>query len=67
MYDFPNQSNLKQKILIKNLSAYKAIVINLLSMVLKTKKYLKEKKEIHITPFGVDINLFKNMNYINKR
>lgn len=63
VYDFPNQSNLKQKILTKNLSAYKAIASTSYCMAKETKKYLKEKKEIHITPFGVDINLFKNMNY----
>lgn len=62
VYDFPNQSSLKKKILIKNLSAYKGIASTSHCMVRETQKYLKNK-EIYITPFGVDIDLFKNLNY----
>lgn len=62
VYDFPNQSSLKKKILIKNLSAYKGIASTSHCMARETKKYIKNK-EIYITPFGVDINLFKNLNY----
>lgn len=63
VYDFPNQNNLKKKILIKNLSAYKAIASTSYCMAKETKKYLKEDKKIYITPFGVDIELFKNLDY----
>ena len=62
IYDFPNQSNLKKKILIKNLLAYKGIASTSYCMARETQKYLKNK-EIYITPFGVDIDLFKNLNY----
>lgn len=62
VYDFPNQSKLKEYILIKNLSSYKAIASTSKCMAEETKKYIKNKK-IYITPFGVDINLFKNLNY----
>ena len=63
VYDFPNESNLKKKILIKNLSSYKAIASTSFCMAEETKKYLKENKKIYITPFGVDTNLFRNLNY----
>ena len=62
VYDFPNQSSLKKKILIKNLLAYKGIASTSHCMTRETKKYLKNK-EIYITPFGVDTDLFKNLNY----
>ena len=62
VYEFPNQNNLKKRILIKNLSSYKAIASTSYCMARETKKYLKNK-EIYITPFGVDTNLFKNLNY----
>lgn len=63
VYDFPNESNLKKKILEKNLSSYEAIASTSYCMAEETKKYLKENKKIYITPFGVDTNLFKNLNY----
>lgn len=63
VYDFPNQSSLKKKILIKNLSAYKAIASTSNCMAKETDKYLTENKKIYITPFGIDTNLFKNLNY----
>lgn len=62
IYDFPNQSSLKKKILIKNLLAYKGIASTSYCMARETEKYIKNK-EIYITPFGVDIDLFKNLNY----
>lgn len=62
IYKFPNQSSLKKKILIKNLSSYKAIASTSHCMARETEKYIKNK-EIYITPFGVDTDLFKNLNY----
>ncbi len=62
VYDFPNQSSLKKKILIKNLLAYKGIASTSYCMAKEIEKYLKNK-EIYITPFGVDTDLFKNLNY----
>ncbi|KDE60814.1 glycosyl transferase [Fusobacterium necrophorum BFTR-2] len=60
VYDFPNESRLKKKILIKNLKSYKALASSSRCMAKETKKYTD--KEIYITPFGVDTNLFKNFN-----
>lgn len=62
VYDFPNQSSLKKKILIKNFLAYKAIASTSHCMAREIKKYIKDR-EIYITPFGVDSELFKNLNY----
>lgn len=62
VYDFPNESILKKRILIKNLLAYKGIASTSYCMARETEKYL-EDKEIYITPFGVDTNLFKKLNY----
>ena len=61
VYDFPNQSSLKKKILIKNLLSYKGIASTSHCMAKEIEKYLKNK-EIYITPFGVDTDLFKNLN-----
>ncbi len=63
VYDFPNQSSLKKKILIKNLLAYKEIASTSHCMARETEQYLNNKREIYITPFGVDTNLFKNLNF----
>lgn len=65
IYDFPNQSEIKKKILIKNLKAYKFIASTSKCMAKETKKYIEENKEIFITPFGVDTEKFKSF-YKNK-
>ena len=63
VYDFPNESKLKKRIIEKNLKNYTAIASTSYCMAEETKKYLKNKsKEIFITPFGVDTEKFKNLN-----
>ena len=66
VYDFPNQSRIKKQILIKNLNSYKAIASTSHCMAKETKKYLMKNQEIYITPFGVDIEKFKNLNLEKK-
>ena len=63
MYDFPNESKVKKRIIEKNLKSYTAIASTSYCMAEETKKYLEDKsKEIFITPFGVDTKKFKNLN-----
>ena len=63
IYDFPNESKVKKRIIEKNLKNYIAIASTSYCMAEETKKYLKNKsKEIFITPFGVDTEKFKNLN-----
>lgn len=66
VYDFPNQSKIKKQILIKNLNSYKAIASTSNCMAKETEQYLTKKQEIYITPFGVDIEKFKNLNLEKK-
>ena len=58
VYDFPNQNFINKWILKKNLRAATLIASTSNSMAEETKKYTD--KDIFITPFGVDLNLFKN-------
>lgn len=67
IYEFPIQNKIKKKILIKNLNSYKAIASTSNCMALETKKYLLKEKKIYITPFGVDIYKFKNLNLKQKK
>lgn len=57
VYDFPNQSLLFKKIIKYNLSKADLIMSTSKVMAMETNKYTNKK--IEITPFGVDINLFK--------
>ena len=67
VYDFPNESKIKKRIIEKNLKNYTAIASTSYCMAEETKKYLKNKsKEIFITPFGVDTEKFKNLNIEKK-
>ncbi len=63
VYDFPNHSRLKKKILDKNIknAKYIASTSNVMSEELKRQVKVSDK-EIYITPFGVDINKFYNYN-----
>lgn len=66
VYDFPNQSKIKKQILIKNLNSYKAIASTSYCMAKETEQYLLKNQKIYITPFGVDIEKFKNLNLEKK-
>ncbi|QHE63335.1 glycosyltransferase [Rossellomorea vietnamensis] len=58
VYDFPNESVWKRKILQKNLAASTQIASTSNVMKDQTLKYIKPEKSIAVTPFGVDINKF---------
>lgn len=63
VYDFPNESKIKKRIIEKNLKNYTAIASTSYCMAEETKKYLENKnRKIYITPFGVDTKKFKNFN-----
>ena len=63
VYDFPNESKVKKRIIEKNLKSYTAIASTSYCMAEETKKYLENKnRKIYITPFGVDTKKFKNLN-----
>ena len=59
VYDFPNESNFKRKMVIKNLKSAKYIASTSHSMAKETNKYTD--KDIYVTPFGVDIQKFNKL------
>ena len=62
VYEFPKQNKIKKQILIKNLNSYKAIASTSYCMAKEIERYLLKNQQIYITPFGVDIEKFKNLN-----
>lgn len=63
VYDFPNESKLKKRILQKNVMYANEIASTSKVMANELKKQVPMlKKEIYITPFGVDIEKFKKNN-----
>lgn len=63
VYDFPNESKIKRKILEKNVKYAKNIAStsNIMANELK-KQFPKLEKNIYITPFGVDTSKFIKFN-----
>lgn len=59
VYDFPNNNRLCMKILRKNILAADVVCSTSHAMAAQTRKICPEITEIHVTPFGVDTNLFK--------
>ncbi len=60
VYDFPNQSKLKNKILIKNLLFAKEIASTSHCMADRVEDLLRGYDyKIHVTPFGVELNHFQ--------
>lgn len=57
IYSFPRESSLKRKIIEHNLKSADYLMSTSKDMARETKKYTN--KDIMITPFGVDINVFK--------
>ncbi len=62
VYDFPNISYLHKSIIRYNLSKADYLLSTSNIMAKETKKY--SNKPIEITPFGVDINLFKKLDTV---
>ncbi len=65
VYDFPNENKFKKRILEKNLKSAFGIASTSHAMAEETKKYVNKK--IYITPFGVDLNLFKALEKNKKK
>lgn len=59
VYDFPYESKTKMNIIKKNLKAAYAIASTSYVMKEQTLKLYKHSKDITVTPFGIDTNLFK--------
>lgn len=64
VYEFPNRNIICKKIIINNLKEANTIFSTSNCMAEEIKKYLKKEKNIIITPFGIDVNVFKNFNNI---
>lgn len=61
IYIYPQKNIINKRILIKNLKSYNYISSTSECMAKETKKYIKNEKKIYITPFGVDLNIFKKI------
>lgn len=59
VYSFPNENIVKKIILKKNLLSADLLFSTSNCMAQETRKYVGNQKNITITPFGVDTNLFK--------
>lgn len=59
VYDFPYESQLKEKILKRNLAYAGKLASTSHSMARQTEKFLAKKRKIAVTPFGVDTEWFK--------
>lgn len=59
VYDFPYESSFKMKILQKNLRAADLVASTSHVMAQQTHKICEGLSEIPVTPFGIDLNLFK--------
>lgn len=60
VFDFPFHNPFCKKILLKNFNYADAVASTSVVMAKKVKEiYPKLRKNIYVTPFGVDINLFK--------
>ena len=58
VYDFPNESKIKKRILKKNILAATKIASTSECMARELKKVVGKPLEIEITPFGVDLDKF---------
>ncbi len=58
VFDFPYESKIKMQIIKKNLHAADQIASTSVIMKKQTEKLITPKKEIVVTPFGVDTNVF---------
>lgn len=59
VFDFPYESKFKMNLLIKNLRAADRIASTSYVMKKQVERLYKPEKEIAVTPFGVDCDLFK--------
>lgn len=66
VYTFPYKSNRNMKIVIKNLDHAEIITSTSYVMADKVKEFYKKDRNIKVTHFGVDLNLF-NLSSSNKK
>lgn len=59
VYEFPKQNILFKYIFRRNLLAAKRILSTSLAMAAETRKYIGTNQDIDITPFGVDLRVFR--------
>lgn len=59
VYDFPKKSIFHYKLIKKNLNYYQKVASTSMSMANHVKSYFDYKRDVSITYFGVDLNLFK--------
>lgn len=62
---FPQRGFLQKNVIKKVLNGHNTIFSTSKYMINEAGKYLKKSKEIYLTPFGVDLRLFKPDNNIN--
>ena len=62
VYDFPYKSYLKMKLIQRNLKAADLIASTSHVMAKQTHKICEGLSKIHVTPFGIDIELFRPSN-----
>lgn len=66
IYDFPLKSPLHKWLVKKNLRAADRVASTSLCMAERTRTLTPEIKDIPITPFGVDLNAYKNLQPLSK-
>ena len=59
VFDFPYRGKINEKILRKNLKAATQIASTSFAMKEQTERFVSPNLSIEVTPFGVDMNLFK--------
>jgi glycosyltransferase involved in cell wall biosynthesis len=59
VYDYPNQSPKKRRLVEKNLAAADAIASTSRAMKAQTEQFVQPKRPIAVTPFGVDLRRFQ--------
>jgi glycosyltransferase involved in cell wall biosynthesis len=59
VFDFPYRNKINEKILRKNLKAATQIASTSFAMKEQTERFVSPNLSIEVTPFGVDMNLFK--------
>jgi len=59
VYDFPYESKLKMRLLQRNLKSADIVLSTSHVMAEQTRNICPSLKEVYVTPFGIDVNMFK--------
>jgi L-malate glycosyltransferase len=65
IFEFPTRSIFHKWLLTANLNVADAIASTSYCMAIKTKEYIASDKNVYVTPFGIDLNLFTIKENIN--